>query len=346
MDNADPVCRICFDGAEAESLIKACGCSGTHAHVHESCLLRWRRLQQLQGKLSAAMRCEVCGQKYSTSLAAPERPLRESFYEYVSVVGETAVCLFACAVTTPFAFCSPLTLVLVGMPCLIFGILKGILAILVSFPVAVCFLYMNHLKLSVFGSPGQYQIGLSSFGAPVDGLQKGMLLVSIGARGPFEHTILYVIEHSDSSTLAVVLNKPLRSRQVSVDNGGKVNVSIRSGGPLRGGSFCMHDVDGVAGAERLLQGHQLYLSSGRGISGSMDAATAAAKGGTPKSILVLQGYASWGGHQLEGEVRRGAWGWIKPEHVQPADLLQMDSTELEGCWSRLVNSPNLQIFEG
>ena len=68
-------------------------------------------------------------------------------------------------------------------------------------------LYKNSLKFSVVGNPAH--LGLTSFGAPVDGLCRGMLLVSIRAGGPFRRTVLYVLEHSDSGTLALILNSPL-----------------------------------------------------------------------------------------------------------------------------------------
>jgi len=339
---SDAVCRICFDGDDSGDLVEPCGCSGSQAHVHEKCLQRWRRLQTFQGKHTAATRCEVCGQKYSASLAPPKRPVFALFHEYAHVLLETLWRLLICAITSPFALLSPIIFILVGFPCVLLGIWKGLVVSLAFFPLVVFFLYLNGLKLSVFGSIGHFYIGLSSFGAPVDGLQRGMLLVSIGARGPFEKTVLYVIEHSDTSSLAVILNKPLTCKQIQNKDGG-FEVSIRNGGPLRQSRYCIHSVYGVPGAERLVQRESVFLS--RDIGSSMDAL----KTKSPNdvySMVILQGYASWGSHQLAGEVRRGAWGWIKPEHVQAEDVLEMDPIVLENTWERLINSPRLQVFEG
>eukprot|EP00418_Pyrodinium_bahamense_P007301 CAMPEP_0179023854 /NCGR_PEP_ID=MMETSP0796-20121207/7149_1 /TAXON_ID=73915 /ORGANISM="Pyrodinium bahamense, Strain pbaha01" /LENGTH=239 /DNA_ID=CAMNT_0020719787 /DNA_START=432 /DNA_END=1148 /DNA_ORIENTATION=+ len=211
-----------------------------------------------------------------------------------------------------------------------------------SLPLIVLFLYMNGIKLSVLGSPGQYYLAFTSFGAPVDGLQKGMLLVSIRAGGPFAKSILYVIEHSDSSTLAVILNKPLKRKQGQNEDGSSLTLSIRSGGPLRQDSFCIHNIDGALGSERLLQGQAVYFT--RSVDISLDTLKTTKQVGA--SMAIFQGFARWGSHQLEGEVRRGAWGWIKPEHVRPEDVLEMDHTVLGETWDRMVNSPHLQVFEG
>jgi len=208
------------------------------------------------------------------------------------------------------------------------------------FPIVIFVLYMRGIKLSVLGEPGKHYLGFTSFGAPVDGLRRGMLLVSIGARGPFERTVLYVIEHSDSSTLAVILNKPVRKMQSK--NEGGLMLSVRSGGPLQQGLFVIHNVNGIPGAQRLLRGQPVFLS--RSIDGSLEAFMS--NGQDEASIVMVRGFASWGSHQLEGEVRGGAWGWVKPEHVRPDDVLEMNDEVLDLSWQRLVNAPYLQFFEG
>eukprot|EP00439_Symbiodinium_sp_Y106_P025873 s469_g3.t1 len=54
----DATCRICQE-VGAEPLAAFCGCKGSLALVHGSCLERWRQLQ------SRGDRCELCGQLYS-----------------------------------------------------------------------------------------------------------------------------------------------------------------------------------------------------------------------------------------------------------------------------------------
>lgn len=334
---SDIVCRICFESEDAGNLVEPCGCSGTHAYVHDACLLRWRRLQVFQGKLSAAARCEICGQKYATSLEQPRKPLMAQVREFGKVVAETLTGLVVCCISSPQSLLSPFPMLVLGLPGLVFGIRGGALSYLLVFPTFILFLYINGTKLSVLGGPGQYHIGLTSFGAPVDGLQRGMLLVSIGAGGPFERTVLYVLEHGDSGTLALIVNKPKKDN-CALRNG--LTVSIRSGGPLQQGLFRIHNLSGVPGAERIIQGQSVFLSRS-----DIDLAVARPEK-QDASMICVQGFSSWGCHQLEGEVRRGAWGWIKPEHVQAGDVLEMDKEILVGSWERLLNSPHLQIFEG
>jgi E3 ubiquitin-protein ligase DOA10 len=53
-------CRICCDYAsEEEGLLKnACGCKGSVATVHESCLIKWLKMKGIR-------RCEVCHTPYN-----------------------------------------------------------------------------------------------------------------------------------------------------------------------------------------------------------------------------------------------------------------------------------------
>ncbi|CAE7391041.1 MARCHF2 [Symbiodinium natans] len=51
------LCRICHDGSG--TLVRACGCKGSLAHVHPECLLRWRAYSP-----KAASVCELCDLPY------------------------------------------------------------------------------------------------------------------------------------------------------------------------------------------------------------------------------------------------------------------------------------------
>lgn len=328
---ASATCRICFDGTDSGELVAPCGCSGTQAFVHESCLLRWRRMQLIQGKTAAAARCEICGCRYPATLNQPMRPTGAVLLEFGGVLLETAMGLavYACSSGPRMAFWA-------GLPCLLFsgGTRRIFLAGVSLFPFAVGYLYSRNLKLSVLGSPGQRRLGLSSFGAPVEGLCQGMLLVFLGAGGPFERTVLYVMEHSDFGSLAVILNKPVEDRP---------GRNVRYGGPMQlSETVCIHDVPQVPGAQKLLRGEEIFLTRARNVR---DIAKTVLSQATEHSRVVLfKGMASWGRHQLEGEVRRSAWGWIRPEDIRPQDLLETDRPVLGGLWERLVNSPSLQIF--
>lgn len=63
----EPSCRFCFDDTSVGELISPCGCGGTQAFVHTSCLRHWQRIAQLSGQGHKALRCEVCLQSFSSS---------------------------------------------------------------------------------------------------------------------------------------------------------------------------------------------------------------------------------------------------------------------------------------
>lgn len=305
--------------------------------------MRWRRLQLLQGRVAAATRCEVCGEKYVASLAAPKAPPHVVIHDFLAVLAETLLGLVVCATTCPLALCWPPGIIVVGLYVFVCGLKMSMVSSIVMAPLIVLVLYANGIKLSVLGSPGHYHLGLTSFGAPVDGLQRGMLLVSIGAGGLFSRSVLYVVEHSDTSTLAVILNKPLKRKQSTTSSLDGPTISIRMGGPLRQDMFRLHNIEAAAGgAERLFRGKSIFLNW------NLDSSVRTLKAAEQEdaAVVLFRGFASWGRHQLEGEVRRGAWGWIRPEQVQPEDVFEMDDTQLESLWERLINSPHLKIFEG
>lgn len=336
------VCRICFDDSSSGELVAPCQCRGTQALVHKACLLKWRRLQVIQGKVSAASKCEVCGSKYAASLASPGRPWHAVVFDFLRVLSETT-----CGLVVYFCSCrSPLSWLVLIVACARFGLLRIVVTLTIFFPCFVLMLYCQGSKLSVLGTPGHnMHLGFTSFGPPVEGLCKGMLLVSIRAGGPFRKTALYVIEHSDHGTLAVILNKTLSDVQ-NAESSGSLTLSLRTGGPVQlQGFFCIHDVANVPGAERLLRNEALFLNRNLHSLQTIQSLVEHGDGHDDSHLVILKGVSSWGEHQLEGEVRRGAWGWIPPEHVKPEDILEKDTSKLELQWRRLVNSPHLEIFQ-
>jgi len=50
-------CRICYDEDETENLLQPCNCSGSTAHVHNECLVKWLNV-------SNRTDCEICGYEY------------------------------------------------------------------------------------------------------------------------------------------------------------------------------------------------------------------------------------------------------------------------------------------
>jgi len=56
-------CRICF---EPDNLIQPCNCTGTAAHVHKECLMKWL-------KVSKKQECEICRFQYIIIEKEPEK---------------------------------------------------------------------------------------------------------------------------------------------------------------------------------------------------------------------------------------------------------------------------------
>lgn len=365
-DDSGAVCRICFDGPSGGTLTTPCLCRGTQAYVHDSCLLRWRRLQILQGKTAAATRCEVCGSRYAAHLAQPGRPLAATLAELARVVVETlgGLAWFACSSGS----CSLGPVVLGLLLWLRFGALHLLLALLVAVPSITVLLYTQGLRLSVVGTGQDRRLRLTSFGLPVEGLCPGMLLVSISAGGPFRRSVLYVTDHTDRGSLAFILNHVSGDDVVSLvgldkDAGSSMTtekitlrVSSRTGGPVNvEGAYVLHNVGGFPGAETLVRSEPVFCSRfpskahGELALGRALRAGAGAGGtgfGQQRFAIAFQGVSSWGEHQLEGEIRRGAWGWVKPEHFVLSHLLSMSSAEMGQLWESLIRSPNLEVFHG
>jgi len=186
--------------------------------------------------------------------------------------------------------------------------------------------------MSVLGFGEGLCLGITSFGPPVEGLSAGMLLISLKAGGPFRETVLLVLDHDDNGSLAVILNSPVGKRP----NG----VKLHSGGPVRIGELCIHNLSDVKGSKRLLRGEDVFLTRG---SAEMQRITR--KLTDDEWAVEFVGVSSWGPQQLEGEVRQGAWGWIRAAHVQPKDVLAIRSAEkLPSLWDRLRQSPHMDVF--
>ncbi|XP_058393982.1 E3 ubiquitin-protein ligase MARCHF2 isoform X2 [Diceros bicornis minor] len=68
-----PFCRICHEGANGESLLSPCGCTGTLGAVHKSCLERWL-------SSSNTNYCELCHTEFAVEKCP--RPLIEVSFRY------------------------------------------------------------------------------------------------------------------------------------------------------------------------------------------------------------------------------------------------------------------------
>ena len=62
-DDSEPICRICYAGAEAGRLFSPCLCTGTMGHVHVRCLSEWRTQS---ANPRSFYTCDQCGYAYRT----------------------------------------------------------------------------------------------------------------------------------------------------------------------------------------------------------------------------------------------------------------------------------------
>jgi putative AlgH/UPF0301 family transcriptional regulator len=216
----------------------------------------------------------------------------------------------------------------------------GVCCISASFVAIVSCLYMTNTRIALLGTGDATRLGLISFGLPVEGLSPGMLLVSIGAGGPFRQTVLYVIEHNDDGSLAVILNSPLNPLNDS-GNAQNKQIDLRSGGPVgRSRYVCIHN-RGDLSSDRIHRDGVYIDTNVRGA----ESVARLSSGDATASLVFFRGISGWAPQQLQGEVRRHKWGWIKPEHVKAEDILETNRTRLKELWTRLIDSPHLELFE-
>ncbi|KAH7987134.1 hypothetical protein HPB52_024268 [Rhipicephalus sanguineus] len=69
--SSGPMCRICHEGDQTESLMSLCRCSGTMGLLHVSCLERWLNARNVD-------HCELCHHRFPT--AAQPTCLRQFFH--------------------------------------------------------------------------------------------------------------------------------------------------------------------------------------------------------------------------------------------------------------------------
>jgi putative transcriptional regulator len=152
----------------------------------------------------------------------------------------------------------------------------------------------------------------------------GCLLVAapVLTEETFAQTVLYVLEHDESGTAAVILNRPSRTPvgQVLPDWHDAVSGPsvVFSGGPVQpDGALCLGLLSEF-GRAQLEAGEMDTEIDGDGgklavrpvvdaictvdLDGAVEPATAATS-----SLRVFAGHAGWSPGQLEGELEAGAW---------------------------------------
>ncbi|UFH49676.1 YqgE/AlgH family protein [Pseudomonas sp. KNUC1026] len=125
----------------------------------------------------------------------------------------------------------------------------------------------------------------------------------------FAHTLTYIVEHSDSGAMGLIINRPqglsladiLEQLQPDIEPPLSAQlVPIYAGGPVQTDrGFVLHSSGPTYQATVELGGISL--------STSQDALFAIADGLGPKHSLITLGYAGWESGQLEAELADNAW---------------------------------------
>lgn len=150
-------------------------------------------------------------------------------------------------------------------------------------------------------------------------LTNHFLIAMPGLHDPlFEHSVVYLCEHSQRGALGLVINKPCEIDLKGLF--GKVDLPLTRpdlqkapvfyGGPVqteRG--FVLHE---ATFSDKDQPEHPVYASTmvipgGLEMTTSRDVLEAISTGSGPRKVLISLGYAAWGEGQLESELGENSW---------------------------------------
>ncbi|MFC6329574.1 YqgE/AlgH family protein [Alloalcanivorax gelatiniphagus] len=126
----------------------------------------------------------------------------------------------------------------------------------------------------------------------------------------FEHTVTYMVEHSDEGAMGLTLNRPvslslsdiLADMDIEVEVPPSEHHQVVAGGPIQQDSgFVLHR------STARLWDSSIQLADGLCLTTSRDIMEAIALGQGPEATLVCLGYAGWDQGQLERELAENIW---------------------------------------
>jgi putative transcriptional regulator len=154
-----------------------------------------------------------------------------------------------------------------------------------------------------------------------------LLIASADMRGPFDHAVVLMAQHSRDGALGIIINRPIDDRPIAdllqafgTDARGiSGSVRIYFGGPVDPEvGFVLHSADYHSPDTVDIDGRVA-------LSGPTGALRDIGLGKGPGKSLVALGYAGWAPLQLEDELKRGAWVTV-PE--DPALVFDDDRTKV------------------
>jgi putative transcriptional regulator len=147
----------------------------------------------------------------------------------------------------------------------------------------------------------------------------------------FSRTVVLIVEHNDSGSMGLVLNRPTAIEVRSALSGHfdvpEADSPVFFGGPVEPQSlFLLHDsVEHSGGELPVLPG--LFVGANADVFEQIVAGAAA----TGVRYKVFSGCAGWGLGQLAGELARGDW------HVAPADVEAIFTGDPYSQWETLID---------
>jgi putative transcriptional regulator len=150
----------------------------------------------------------------------------------------------------------------------------------------------------------------------------GKLLLAMPGMGDprFHRAVIFMCAHDANGAMGLVINHILpgldfRQLLEQLSLGGQPvtggpsadRLQVLSGGPVESArGFILHSED-------YMQKDTVRIGDQFGVTGTVDALRAIARGDGPKRILFILGYAGWGAGQLDRELQDNAWLVVDPD---------------------------------
>lgn len=150
-------------------------------------------------------------------------------------------------------------------------------------------------------------------------LTNHFLIAMPGLQDPlFEHSVVYLCEHSQRGALGLVINKPSEidlkglfdKVELPLTRTDLQKVPVFVGGPVqteRG--FVLHEATFADDAkpEHPVYASTMVIPGGLEMTTSRDVLEAISTGSGPRKVLISLGYSAWGEGQLESELGENSW---------------------------------------
>jgi putative transcriptional regulator len=150
-------------------------------------------------------------------------------------------------------------------------------------------------------------------------LTNHFLIAMPGLQDPlFEHSVVYLCEHSQRGALGLVINKPsdidlkglFDKVELSLTRPDLQKAPVFYGGPVqteRG--FVLHEATFADDAkpEHPVYANTMVIPGGLEMTTSRDVLEAISTGSGPRKVLISLGYSAWGEGQLESELGENSW---------------------------------------